>query len=97
MNENETNNVTNNENNGGNNTQEKKDLRQKAHAFAAKHPKGIRRAKRIGTGIACAVSAIGGFILGKKSVKPAYKLVPVEPEEEPAQEAEEPETETVEE
>ena len=83
------------ENNGTNNVggeqkKEKKTLKQRGHEFAAKHPKGVKYARRIGAGIGLVVTAAGSFFAGRKSVKPTYITVtPIEPEE-PAQQAEEP-------
>lgn len=86
-----------NTNVGATETQEKKTLKQRGHEFAAKHPKAIKRARRIGTAIGFVCTAVGGFLAGKKSVKPTYITVqPIEPEEEPAHE-EEPAEEPVEE
>lgn len=83
------------ENNGTNNVGEKKEkktLEQRRHEFEAKHPKGAKRAKRIGAAIGMAVTAAVSFFAGRKSVKPVYVTVtPIEPVEEPAQTEEKPE------
>lgn len=92
----ENNNGTNIGNNEGT-QQEKKTLKQRGHEFAAKHPKAMKTARRIGTGIGFVATAVGGFIAGKRSVKPTYVTVTsIEPAaEEPAQTEEAP-AETVE-
>ena len=94
----ENNNGANTNTYGGAEIQEKKTLKQRGHEFAAKHPKAVKRARRIGTAIGFVCTAVGGFLAGKKSVKPTYiEVRPIEPEEEPAQTADEPADETVEE
>ena len=72
--------------------------KRKGHEYAAKHPKGAKRVKRVVEGALMLGSAALGFVLGKKSVKPVHiEVHPIEPETtEPVAQTEETPAEEVE-